>query len=512
MQRSMGSVLIAWVGLIVIILVVGGCVFDSNAAPLFKAPSGSTSDQAVALQAPAVQQFNARPFGSEVALPTPDSPHSIPTRQSETQEYIVQPGDTLNVIAGRYGVSSNAIASASNLTDINLLEVGQVLVIPPPEPVSEVSAFKIIPDSELVMGPAFQDFDVAGFVDAMGGYLATHEEDVYGEWLTGAQVVQRVAREYSVGPRILLALLEYRSGWVSQKNPAPEFADYPLGIIDNNRKGLYLQLSYAANQLNRGFYLWRVNAVSTWLMGDGSAVPVDATINAGTAGVQQLMATINDRTGWQAAVSDQGIYLTFFKLFGFPFDYAVEPFPPAGLAQPTLQLPFEDGTTWAYTGGPHGGWGDGSAWAALDFAPPGEALGCVSSDSWVVAAADGLITYSSGGAVVQDLDGDGYEGTGWTLLYMHIETRDRVAVGQYLQAGERIGHPSCEGGYSTGTHVHFARRYNGEWIPADGNMPFVLDGYASSGDGYEYNGYLTDRDGAVIEAWEGRSEINAISR
>ena len=35
------------------------------------------------------------------------------------------------------------------------------------------------------------------------------------------------------------------------------------------------------------------------------------------------------------------------------------------------------------------------------------------------------------------------------------------------------------------------RRYNGEWIPADGNLPFNLDGWVSSGNGVEYDGSLT---------------------
>ncbi len=99
--------------------------------------------------------------------------------------------------------------------------------------------------------------------------------------------------------------------------------------------------------------------------------------------------------------------------------------------------------------------------------PEGKGLGCVQSDLWVVAVADGLIIRADQGRVIQDLDGDGNEGTGWIVLYMHIEGRDRVQAGTYVKAGERIGHPSCEGGYSTGTHFHLARRYNGEWIPAD---------------------------------------------
>ena len=99
-----------------------------------------------------------------------------------------------------------------------------------------------------------------------------------------------------------------------------------------------------------------------------------------------------------------------------------------------MQLPFEKDNVWSFTGGPHGGWGDGSAWAAIDFAPPGDALGCVQSDAWVVAVADGTIVRSGNGAVIQDLDGDGYEQNGWTVLYQHIETRDRVEVGKIFES------------------------------------------------------------------------------
>lgn len=216
------------------------------------------------------------------------------------------------------------------------------------------------------------------------------------------------------------------------------------------------------------------------------------------------------------AVTEKGVFATYNRLFGYPFDIAIEPLVPAGIRQPKMQLPFEPGVIWAFTGGPHGGWADGSAWAALDFAPAVENIGCGVSDYWVTAAASGPVLRVGNGEVIQDIDGggatnDGYEQTGWVLLYMHISGIERVQPGTYLNAGERIGHPSCEGGFSTGTHLHIARRYNGEWIPADQTLPFVMDDWVSRGLGNEYDGFLVKEDDR-IEAWNGVSPENSIQR
>ena len=46
------------------------------------------------------------------------------------QTHVVQSGETLRVIAARYGVSIGAIVNANGLTNPDLLRIGQVLVIP----------------------------------------------------------------------------------------------------------------------------------------------------------------------------------------------------------------------------------------------------------------------------------------------------------------------------------------------------------------------------------------------
>jgi hypothetical protein len=141
--------------------------------------------------------------------------------------------------------------------------------------------------------------------------------------------------------------------------------------------------------------------------------------------------------------------------------------------------------------------------AALDFAPASAESGCVYSPEWVTAVADGLIIESENGVVKLDLDGDGHEQTGWVILYLHIATDGRIANGMWVKEGDLIGHPSCEGGRATGTQVHIARKYNGEWILADQQMPFVLSGWQAYAGDAPYEGSLIKGDKIVTASTNG---------
>lgn len=451
------------------------------------------------------------PEGETRSTPTPDPVRPAPTYRTTTETHIVQPGESLAAIASRYGVGTRQLMTVNGIYNPNFLAVGQFLLIPPVEPRPAGPADKLIPDSELVYGPSTLFFDTDEQVANWGGALASYREEIEGELRSGGEIVELVAQRYSVNPRLLLALLEYQGGWLTRAPSDLNSEPYPLGYKEVGREGLFSQLSWAADQLNAGFYLWRAGWNGPYSFAGATVAPPGEGINAGTAAIQYLFARLLPYETWRQVVGPAGFINVYRALFGDPYDWTIEPLLPPNLEQPQLQLPFERGDSWSFTSGPHGAWGQGSAWAALDFAPPGYALGCVLSDAWVVASGQGEVVRSDLGLIVQDLDGDGMEQVGWSLLYLHVEARERVQAGSMLQPGDRIGHPSCEGGVSTGTHLHIARKYNGIWIEADGDLPFILDGWVSSGTGLPYDGYLTRGD-QVVEAYGGRAEINQIQR
>jgi hypothetical protein len=223
-------------------------------------------------------------------------------------------------------------------------------------------------------------------------------------------------------------------------------------------------------------------------------------LNAGSVAVQSLFARLYDRPEYAEAIYGQGgLTGAYAQMFGDPWADAarVEPLFPAGLAQPGLALPFAVGERWSLTGGPHLSWKTGSPRGAIDLAPTIGERGCVVSRLWVTAPAAGLVTRSDRNVVAIDLDGDGFEQTGWVIVFLHIADAERIQPGTPVSLDDRLGHPSCEGGAATGTHVHMARKYNGEWLTADGPLPFVLSGWQVYAGEKNYQGELRKGDQVV---------------
>jgi LasA protease len=415
--------------------------------------------------------------------------------------YTTQAGDTLQLIAGRFKVSPGEITALQPVSSSALLEPGQLLLIP--NRLGETTPDSILfPDSETVYSPTALNLDVEAYVEQKGGYLSSYREYLNSSgWNSGAQVITRIALDNSINPRLLLSLLEYQSGWVNGQPKNADAIDYPLGYKDPLAKGLFAQLSWAVSQLSLGYYGWRNGLVVDLTFPDDEVLRLSPKLNAGTVAVQYLFAQFKDRGEWSSALyGDESLAALHSRMFGDPAlrAEAIEPLYPSTLSQPELILPFQSNVLWSFTGGPHSAWGAEGARAALDFAPASESSGCVTSDAWVTAAATGLIVRSGGGVVVIDLDGDGKEQSGWVLLYLHVADKDRVAANSWVAVGDRIGHPSCEGGNATGTHVHIARKYNGEWMLAGGSIPFEMSGWVAQAGFSPYEGILVKDDRVVV--------------
>ncbi len=449
---------------------------------------------------------------TEISVPILES-EPLPTATRDNEErppilYYTQSGDTLSVVAARFGVSIEEIKTQITFTPRELIKPQTLLVIPDYYGF-DLASDPVLPDSEIIYSPSALDFDINEFANQAGGYLSTYREYTGEGWLSGADIIKKVAIEESINPRLLIGLLEYQSGWVYGQ-PANVFEkDYPMGFPLADKKGLLKQVTFSVKILMNGYYGWREGRVTEVVFSDGTQQRIHPKVNAGSAALEHFFANFYDPARWLSVLYGDGSFPVLYEeMFGSPWIRAltVEPLYSIGLTQPKLELPFLAGKVWAHTGGPHPAWGSHGAWAALDFAPASDKSGCTVSYDWVVASAPGLVVRTGPGVVVLDLDGDGYEQTGWVILYLHIASEGKVADGTYLDQDGLIGHPSCEGGSATGTHVHIARKYNGEWIAADGPLAFNLSGWVSFKGEKPYEGKLVRKDEVVTARTYGSSE------
>lgn len=436
---------------------------------------------------------------------------ALPSYDTAPFLYYAQSGDMLSAVANRFGVAESEIISDADLTKTTLIDSGTLLVIPNRITEEMTPNIQIMPDAEIIFSFTAADFNVEEYVQQAGGYLSKFK-DYLGStgWINGDQAIERLAVENSINPRLLLGLLEFESRWVQGQPVDTLHIDYPMGFDDYHYKGMTVQMVWAINTMAIAYYGWRAGTLTHLEFPDGSTLRIDPRLNAGTVAIQYLFSRVHSRSQWEQIINpNSGFPAMYLEMFGDPWARAdaVNPIFPAALNQPPLALPFETGVEWSVTGGPHNAWGQinpsiygttHSVFAAIDFAPSTDHGGCDPTPTWVTASAPGLVVRSNNGAVMVDLDGDGYEQTGWDILYMHIAKKDRIPVGTWLEVNDRIGHASCEGGVSTGTHLHFARKYNGEWVTADGPIPFIMDGWRVVAGEKAYEGKLVRGDEVVI--------------
>ena len=463
----------------------------------------------------AFEEDRPTPQPIETFLPVAPTPVTNCQMQPEPgkQLYCTQSGDRLDAIARRFRVNTSQIQGSVGLEPNAILPVNTRLGLPTPT-FSTPYNQPALPDNAIIYGPDSVSADIVTYAQNAGGYLSQYKQYLYDGWHSGPEIVALVAVETSTNPRLLLSLVEYQSNWLFG-HPADADLDLsPLNYEAVGVEGLYSELQVAARELSRGYYGWREGTLQTLTFRDKHTADIAPQLNVGSVAVQNLFAGLYDEGNFYNKLYGPDGFLAFHAgMFGDPWARAASAgtLMPANIIQPELSLPFPLGETWALTSGPHITWQYGTPRGAIDFAPLDDLPGCIISPNWAVAAAPGLVVRSQRGAVAIDLDGDGNEGTGWVLFYMHLTPEGRAGVNTWLSQDDHVGHPSCEGGVSTGTHLHIARKFNGEWISAEGPLPLVLDGWQAVARPGNYAGLLI-KDGQQVLVGPSSEEYTWVTR
>lgn len=126
---------LAMTGATLLVVGVAGAALSTRGFGLMTSASIPTpSPSSAAAAGPTLQ---STPTPSPISTPaataraaTPSPRPATATPQSTPQVYVAKAGDSLSSIAARYGVTTQALMAANGLSNPNLINIGQVLVIP----------------------------------------------------------------------------------------------------------------------------------------------------------------------------------------------------------------------------------------------------------------------------------------------------------------------------------------------------------------------------------------------
>ncbi|MEM7274495.1 MAG: LysM domain-containing protein [Actinomycetota bacterium] len=123
--RRPGVAIIAAVAIIV--LSAAGCGRS--------APEGAAAEEVeVEPEAAGIQFASDAPIVEPLPTTTTATTTAPSTTAGTAGTYVIEPGDTLSVIAERFGVSVEALSEANGITNVDSIQPGQELIIPAPAP------------------------------------------------------------------------------------------------------------------------------------------------------------------------------------------------------------------------------------------------------------------------------------------------------------------------------------------------------------------------------------------
>ncbi|MHA6493375.1 M23 family metallopeptidase [Pseudomonas borbori] len=276
---------------------------------------------------------------------------------------------------------------------------------------------------------------------------------------------------YSISPKVLLTLMELQSGLISA--PSKEKLKAPFAAL-SKQHGFEKQLRDVLAQLSQRFYGFEAYQRNRARASDKALNADPGTLNGATAAILGVLQQPGDNPAALAQVASLNNFSqTFSQLFNTSAKqmYRFEPIEQAAITAaaipPTtlLQLPWYQGYSWK-SNGAHSHTGSGSPYSSIDVSYDWPRWGAQTYS--VVAAHAGRVTVFSRCQVRIT------HANGWATNYYHMDGI-RVSNGENVVADTKLGvyasnrnNALCQGGSSTGPHLHFSLLYNGRYVSLQG--------------------------------------------
>ena len=179
--------------------------------------------------------------------------------------------------------------------------------IPSPTIPGPPSQQHLIPNSEIIFSASAADFDTAAYLDQAGGFLGTYRQYLMiTAWTDAPAVVDMVAIENSINPRLLVALLEYQCGCVLGMNEIdPDEFTSAMGATQALRQDLYGQLIWAIHEISEGYYGWKDGTLTEISFSDGKIIHPESDLNAGSFALMYLFSLLYEGEDWERACQPQ---------------------------------------------------------------------------------------------------------------------------------------------------------------------------------------------------------------
>ncbi|HSN93644.1 MAG TPA: LysM peptidoglycan-binding domain-containing protein [Anaerolineaceae bacterium] len=437
----------------------------------------------------------------------PDTSEIIPTttqrpiyRPGELVAYTAQSGDNLPMLAARFNTSEEAIRKVNTILPASLTTLPQGLPMQIPIYYTPFwgSVFRLIPNSAFV-------YSARSETSGMRTMSAVNvEESEVFQQLSGSNVFLerfgQICLEASIDPRLMLSLLAY--GF----EPDSGLQTASTVLLESiSQQNLDLLLRWLG-LLNEGFYGFESGRLLELELPDGTIERLDPWQNAGSAALRYFFSQmLETATDYQRAVAPGGFAAIYEKLYGNPWAAEFEVLP-GSLEWIPAGLPINSRGGWQAAAFPEG---------ILKSMPSSGVLAGFHANiqnakdkndyGKVFACIGGTITRLEPSQLVVSYEGT-QESQGWSVVYYGVKVKPGLKVGDKVEIGESLGHVD-----SSGWNASFwlARKFNGEWVGANGVVPFNLGGWKLAMDSDGRN-LTMQKPELTIYSQPSKSQINLI--